>query len=113
MMIDQQEIFSVRDQVVCLTGSSRGLGKTLEPELQEALSELQHNAIAPGYLNNIMAGVVFDENYPYQRRIISRTLMHRRGNLEEFIGAYVFLSSNASSYVTGQITGVDGGYSCW
>jgi NAD(P)-dependent dehydrogenase (short-subunit alcohol dehydrogenase family) len=39
--------------------------------------------------------------------------MGRRGNLEEFIGPYLFLASDASSYVTGQIIGVDGGYSCW
>jgi NAD(P)-dependent dehydrogenase (short-subunit alcohol dehydrogenase family) len=143
------DIFSVRDQVVCITGSSRGLGKTLarafaehgakviltsfnDPELQQTFKELAHEnpavkaipcdvsrtadcknliaktiekfgKIAPGYLNNIMDGVVFDPNDPYQKRIIQRTLMGRRGNLEEFIGPYLFPASNASSYVTGQV----------
>jgi NAD(P)-dependent dehydrogenase (short-subunit alcohol dehydrogenase family) len=117
-------LFSVADQVVCITGSSRGLGKTLarafaehgakvvltsfnEPELQQTFAELRE------YLNNIMDGVVYDPDDPYQKRIIARTLMGRRGNLEEFIGPYLFLASKASSYVTGHILQVDGGYSCW
>jgi NAD(P)-dependent dehydrogenase (short-subunit alcohol dehydrogenase family) len=95
--------------------SSKGainlLVKTLAVEFQP--HNIRVNAIAPGYLNNIMDGVVYDPNDPYQKRIIARTLMGRRGNLEEFIGPYIFLASNASSYVTGQIVGVDGGYSCW
>jgi NAD(P)-dependent dehydrogenase (short-subunit alcohol dehydrogenase family) len=95
--------------------SSKGainlLVKTLAIELQK--HNIRVNAIAPGYLNNIMDGVVYDPNDPYQQRIIARTLMGRRGNLEEFIGPYLFLASNASSYVTGQVIGVDGGYSCW
>jgi NAD(P)-dependent dehydrogenase (short-subunit alcohol dehydrogenase family) len=95
--------------------SSKGainlLVKTMAVEFQK--HNIRVNAIAPGYLNNIMDGVVYDEKDPYQQRIIARTLMGRRGNLEEFIGPYLFLSSKASSYVTGQIIGVDGGYSCW
>src|ERR1700722_2217726 len=95
--------------------SSKGainlLVKTLAVEFQP--HNIRVNAIAPGYLNNIMDGVVYHPNDPYQQRIIARTLMGRRGNLEEFIGPYIFLASNASSYVTGQIVGVDGGYSCW
>jgi NAD(P)-dependent dehydrogenase (short-subunit alcohol dehydrogenase family) len=92
-------------------GAVNQLVKTMAVEFQP--HNIRVNAIAPGYLNNIMDGVVYDANDPYQKRIIARTLMGRRGNLEEFIGAYIFLASEASSYVTGQIIGVDGGYSCW
>jgi NAD(P)-dependent dehydrogenase (short-subunit alcohol dehydrogenase family) len=92
-------------------GAVNQLVRTMAVEFQP--HNIRVNAIAPGYLNNIMDGVVFDPNDPYQQRIIARTLMGRRGNLEEFIGAYIFLASKASSYVTGQIIGVDGGYSCW
>ena len=92
-------------------GAINLLVKTMAVEFQP--HNIRVNAIAPGYLNNIMDGVVFDPEDPYQKRIISRTLMGRRGNLEEFIGPYLFLASSASSYVTGQIIGVDGGYSCW
>jgi NAD(P)-dependent dehydrogenase (short-subunit alcohol dehydrogenase family) len=92
-------------------GAINLLVKTMAVEFQP--HNIRVNAIAPGYLNNIMDGVVYDPEDPYQKRIIQRTLMGRRGNLEEFIGPYLFLASNASSYVTGQIIGVDGGYSCW
>jgi NAD(P)-dependent dehydrogenase (short-subunit alcohol dehydrogenase family) len=92
-------------------GAVNQLVKTMAVEFMP--HNIRVNAIAPGYLNNIMDGVAYDPNDPYQKRIIARTLMGRRGNLDEFIGAYIFLASNASSYVTGQIIGVDGGYSCW
>jgi NAD(P)-dependent dehydrogenase (short-subunit alcohol dehydrogenase family) len=95
--------------------SSKGainlLVKTMAVEFQP--HNIRVNAVAPGYLNNIMDGVVYDPDDPYQKRIIARTLMGRRGNLEEFIGPYLFLASKASSYVTGHILQVDGGYSCW
>lgn len=68
------------------------------------------NAVAPGYIENIMADVSFDENEPYQKRVVTFTPMGRRGSVHEFLGAYLFLASEASSYVTGEILYVDGGY---
>lgn len=68
------------------------------------------NAVAPGYINNIMDGVDASAASPYQQRAMARTPMGRRGEIAEFGGAYLFLSSNASSYMTGSIVYVDGGY---
>ena len=68
------------------------------------------NAVAPGYIENIMADVQFDENDPYQKRVTTFTPMGRRGTVDEFLGAYLFLASEASSYITGGILYVDGGY---
>ena len=68
------------------------------------------NAVAPGYIENIMANVEFDESDPYQKRVVTFTPMGRRGAVEEFLGAYLFLASDASSYMTGEILYVDGGY---
>ena len=68
------------------------------------------NAVAPGYIENIMTGLRYDENDPYQKRVIDFTPMGRRGAREEFLGAYIFLASEAASFVTGEIIYVDGGY---
>lgn len=68
------------------------------------------NAVAPGYIDNMMAGVEYDENDPYQQRVTRFTPMGRRGKVAEFVGAYIFLASDAASYVTGEVLYVDGGY---
>jgi NAD(P)-dependent dehydrogenase (short-subunit alcohol dehydrogenase family) len=39
-----------------------------------------------------------------------RTPMKRFGELEELVGAAIFLASDAASFVTGSILAVDGGY---
>ncbi|WP_218573858.1 SDR family NAD(P)-dependent oxidoreductase [Pseudomonas yangonensis] len=68
------------------------------------------NAVAPGYINNIMDGVDASSESPYQKRAMARTPMGRRGNINEFAGAYLYLASESSSYVTGSVLFVDGGY---
>jgi NAD(P)-dependent dehydrogenase (short-subunit alcohol dehydrogenase family) len=68
------------------------------------------NAVAPGYIENIMADVKFDADDSYQKRVVTFTPMGRRGKVDEFLGAYLFLASEASSYITGEILHVDGGY---
>lgn len=68
------------------------------------------NAVAPGYINNFMDGVDSTSVSPYQQRAMARTPMGRRGEIAEFGGAYIFLASDATSYMTGTVLYVDGGY---
>jgi gluconate 5-dehydrogenase len=69
---------------------------------------LQVNAIAPGYFDTpLNAALVSDPEF--SSWLEKRTPTGRWGQLPELIGACVFLSSAASSFVNGQTLYVDGG----
>ena len=44
------------------------------------------------------------------QEFLTRTPMKRFGRVEELVGAAVFLASDASSFMTGQLVAVDGGF---
>ena len=67
------------------------------------------NAIAPGYYRTAMTEPLFQDP-DFREYIRSRIPMKRPGIPEELAGAVVFLASDASAYVTGQILYVDGGW---
>ena len=66
------------------------------------------NAIGPGTILTEMAGAMMTDEVA-RRRILSRTPMGRVGQPEEVAGIAVFLASDDSSYVTGQVIYADGG----
>jgi NAD(P)-dependent dehydrogenase (short-subunit alcohol dehydrogenase family) len=69
------------------------------------------NALAPGYFDNIMANAGEEHaRASKQEQVITFTPMGRRGTPDELGGPVVFLASDASSYVTGHVLYVDGGY---
>lgn len=69
---------------------------------------LQVNAIAPGYFDTpLNAALVSDPEF--SAWLEKRTPAGRWGNVEELVGACIFLSSNASSFVNGHTLYVDGG----
>ena len=69
---------------------------------------LQCNAIAPGYFDTpLNAALVADPDF--SEWLAKRTPAGRWGNVEELVGACVFLSSAASSFVNGHTLYVDGG----
>jgi NAD(P)-dependent dehydrogenase (short-subunit alcohol dehydrogenase family) len=69
------------------------------------------NAIAPGYFENVMQGATGEHaRSEKQKQVITFTPMARRGQPEELVGPVLFLASEASSYVTGEVLFVDGGY---
>jgi gluconate 5-dehydrogenase len=68
------------------------------------------NAVAPGYIATDMTAKS-RENREFEQRLADRITLKRWGRPEELAGAFVFLASEASSYVTGQTIFVDGGVS--
>jgi len=69
---------------------------------------IQVNALAPGYFDtDLTSALVADP--AFSQWVAQRTPAGRWGRVEELGGAIVFLASDASSYVNGQILYVDGG----
>jgi gluconate 5-dehydrogenase len=69
---------------------------------------IQVNAIGPGYFKTPLNQALVD-NPEFSSWLEKRTPAGRWGNVEELIGAAIFLASPASSFVNGHILYVDGG----
>lgn len=67
------------------------------------------NAIAPGVFRTDLNAKLLDES-PRGQELKMRTPMGRFGKTEELVGAAIFLSSDAASFITGEILVVDGGF---
>jgi len=69
---------------------------------------IQANAIGPGYMETDMNKALIADR-DFNDWVQSRTPSHRWGAPEELVGTAIYLASNASNYVCGQIIYVDGG----
>jgi len=78
---------------------TRWLATTLAPAVRV-------NAITPG-------GIFRDTKEPFLSRYVERTPLRRMATEEDFKGAFAFLASGMSEYVTGQNLIVDGGWTAW
>ena len=67
------------------------------------------NAIAPGAIDTPMVAAT-KQDPKVLEGTLARIPMHRMGNPEEVSNAVVFLASDKSSYMTGSVVVVDGGY---
>jgi NAD(P)-dependent dehydrogenase (short-subunit alcohol dehydrogenase family) len=67
------------------------------------------NAIAPGVFRTALNQKLLDES-ERGKELRMRTPMGRFGKTEELVGAAVYLASDASAFVTGEILVVDGGF---
>jgi NAD(P)-dependent dehydrogenase (short-subunit alcohol dehydrogenase family) len=84
-------------------------GLTRELAAQWARDGIRVNAIAPGWFPSEMTEGLFDDERT-QRWFERQCPMGRPGRIDELDGVLLFLASDASSYCTGQVITVDGGW---
>jgi NAD(P)-dependent dehydrogenase (short-subunit alcohol dehydrogenase family) len=97
-----QEVAAYTASKAAVAGLTRALA------VEWARHGLTVNAIAPGVFETdlnrqILKGARGQE-------LLTRTPMGRFGRVEELVGAAVYLASEASTFVTGQMLAVDGGF---
>jgi NAD(P)-dependent dehydrogenase (short-subunit alcohol dehydrogenase family) len=84
-----------------------GLAKGLALDL--AASGITVNVVAPGWFDSPLAEN-WRKNPTLEAGILEHTAQRRWGNATDLAGAYQFLASDASAFVTGTVLNVDGGY---
>ncbi len=96
-------------------GISYGASKAGIAQLTRAMAEawskdgITANAIGPGFFPTELTGPVFADPERAARNA-ANTCIGRNGDLSDIDGPLLFLCSDASAYVTGQVLMVDGGF---
>lgn len=68
------------------------------------------NAIAPGYILTAMTEKALAQGWLDAEGVVARTPLRRLGTPEDLAGAAIFLASEESAFITGQVLAVDGGF---
>ncbi len=84
-----------------------GLAKALALDL--AASGITVNVVAPGWFDSPMAEA-WKTNAKLAAGVLEHTAQRRWGAANDLAGAYQFLASDASAFITGTVLNVDGGY---
>ncbi|GAB5373997.1 MAG: hypothetical protein AcusKO_04590 [Acuticoccus sp.] len=90
------------------TASKSGVLGMTRALAAEWAPDIRVNALGPGYFRTAMTEG-FYESAEWREAMLGKIPMRRFGDLDDLVGAAVFLASDASAYVTGQILYVDGG----
>lgn len=81
-----------------------GATKTIADEL--AAHKIRVNAIAPGVIKTSMTAELTQDKFD---KLVNKSKLNRAGTQEEIANTLLFLASDRSSYITGQVIRVDGG----
>ncbi len=97
--------------IVAYNASKGGVNMlTRSLAIEWAQYNIRVNAFSPAYMEVIMPGASSQHDEKKEQSIRDLTPLGRRGRPEELVGPVVFLASDASSYVTGEVLMVDGGW---
>ncbi|HEY4162648.1 MAG TPA: glucose 1-dehydrogenase [Dongiaceae bacterium] len=91
-------------------GSSKSglLGMTQALAAEWAPLNIRVNALAPGYFRTDLTDAFYRDT-SWQESMLRKIPAGRFGQLNDLVGAAVFLASDAAAYITGQCLGIDGG----
>ena len=96
-------------QVAAYAASKSGVaGLTRSLAVEWAPHGVNVNAILPGVFKTDLNRALLES--PRGQEFLMRTPMRRFGRIDELVGAAVYLASDASSFVTGHLLAVDGGF---
>ncbi len=87
-------------------GGIIAMTKTWAKELARKGAQIRVNAVAPGFIRTPMTEKVPEKVIEY---INNKTPLGRMGEPKDVVYVYLFLASDESSFITGQVIGVDGG----
>ncbi|MDP6428113.1 MAG: SDR family NAD(P)-dependent oxidoreductase [Rhodospirillales bacterium] len=102
---------------ICYSAAKAGvIGITRQTAAEYAKDNIRVNAIAPGWHGGTRLGDVTRRHMSnetiskFEDSVAGGTPMNRRGMVDELSGLALYLASDASSYMTGQVIANDGGW---
>lgn len=98
--------FGNSGQSVYCASKAALIGVTKSCAKEMASQQIRVNAIAPGFINTDLIGRLTQNQLQHQSSMVG---MGRIGDPDDVARSVLFLGSDLSKYVTGQIIGVDGG----
>jgi 3-oxoacyl-[acyl-carrier protein] reductase len=98
--------FGNAGQLAYASSKAGVIGATLSAAKELAPANVRVNAIAPGFIDTDMVRQIPREKFEERMQSIG---MKRIGTPQDVANSALFLASDLSSYVTGQVLGVDGG----
>lgn len=87
------------------------LTKVLAAEWAE--KNIRVNAIAPGYLNTEFIQQLEQQGKLDTESLKKRIPQRRIGNVEEITGLAVYMAGDESTYMTGSVVNIDGGWTAY